>query len=133
MPVGKGFLGYYDGAAFGIPVSARNKEAALLFLQSVTRKAGAGEFAAMTGSIIRHSTFDAPQVKEMDRKMDGYYTLLQESGSLFAGAPAFPMHLVLNEIQLKRIARAVAGEITAEDVCDLMAAEIDDTLEELGY
>lgn len=99
----------------------------------MTRKEWAGEFAAMTGSIIRNSTFDSPQVKEMDRKMDGYFTLLKESGSLFAGAPAFPMHLVLNEIQLKWIARAVAGEITAEEACDLMAAEIDTTLEELGY
>ena len=35
----------------------------------MTRKEWAGEFAAMTGSIIRNSTFDSPQVKEMDRKI----------------------------------------------------------------
>ena len=32
---GKGYIGYYDGGAFGIPVSSKNKEAALLFLQYI--------------------------------------------------------------------------------------------------
>ena len=30
---GKGYIGYYDGGAFGIPSPSKNKEAALLFLQ----------------------------------------------------------------------------------------------------
>ena len=32
---GKGYIGYYDGGAFGIPVTSKNKEAALLFLQYI--------------------------------------------------------------------------------------------------
>ena len=32
---GKGYIGYYDGGAFGIPHSSKNKEAALLFLQYI--------------------------------------------------------------------------------------------------
>ena len=32
---GKGYIGYYDGGAFGIPVTSKNKEAALLFLQFI--------------------------------------------------------------------------------------------------
>jgi len=34
---GNGYMGYYDGAALGFPVSAWNKEAALLFLQIAAR------------------------------------------------------------------------------------------------
>ena len=30
---GTGYIGYYDGGAFGIPHSSKNKEAALLFLR----------------------------------------------------------------------------------------------------
>ena len=32
---GKGYIGYYDGGAFGIPASSKNKEAALLFLEYI--------------------------------------------------------------------------------------------------
>ena len=31
----KGYIGYYDGGAFGLPVTSKNKEAALLFLQYI--------------------------------------------------------------------------------------------------
>lgn len=130
---GKGDLGYYDGAAFGIPVSSGNKEAALLFLQFVTRKEWAPEFAARAGRVVRKSSFASERVKEMDQTVNGYYTLLKESGALFAGAPEFPVHLALNEIQRKWITQAVAGEITTEEACDNMAREIDETLDALGY
>ncbi len=130
---GKEYIGYYDGAAFGIPVSSRNKEAALLFLQFVTRKEWGPEFAAKAGRVVRQSTFDSPLIQELDQKIDGYYTLLQEAEQLFAGAPEFPMHLLLRKIQLKWIAKAVAGEMTAEEACNTMAEDIDDTLEALGY
>src|SRR5262245_47906624 len=32
---GKGYIGYYDGGAFGIPFSSKNQQAALLFLQYI--------------------------------------------------------------------------------------------------
>ena len=130
---GKGYLGYYDGGALGIPVSAKNKEAALLFLQFVTRKEWAPEFASIAARIVRKSTFENEKIKALDPEVGGYYSLLRDSGDLFAGAPAFPMHPVLNEIQMKWIAKAVAGEVTAADACDEMAKEIDSKLEELGY
>lgn len=130
---GKGYIGYYDGGAFGIPVSAKNKEAALLFLQFVTRKEWAGEFASLGSRVVQTSTFDDPKIKELDPKVSGYYSLFKEYGHLFAGAPAFPMHPVLNEIQMNWIVKAVAGEVTAAEACDGMAKEIDAKLAELGY
>jgi len=54
---GKGYIGYYDGGALGIPTSSRNKEAALLFIQWVTRKEVQGEFAKAAARIVRKSTF----------------------------------------------------------------------------
>ena len=35
VEAGKGYIGYYDGGAFGLPVTSKNKEAALLFLQYI--------------------------------------------------------------------------------------------------
>jgi len=130
---GKGYLGYYDGGAFGIPVSSKNPEAAMLFLQFVARKEWAPEFAVLAARVVRKSTFDSDLIKDMDPKVDGYYTMLKDYGHLFAGAPAFPMHPVLNEIQMKWIVKAVAGEVTAAEACDEMAKEIDSALADLGY
>ena len=133
IKAGKGYIGYYDGGAFGIPVSSKNPEAAMLFLQFVTRKEWAPEFASLAARIVRKSTFESEQIKEMDAKVDGYYTMLKEQGHLFAGAPPFPMHPVLNEIQMNWIVKAVAGEVDAATACDEMAKEIDAKLVELGY
>jgi multiple sugar transport system substrate-binding protein len=133
IQAGKGYIGYYDGGALGIPVSAKNKEAALLFLQFVARKEWAPEFAAIASRVVRKSTFDSAKIKELDPKVGGYYSLFKEYGPLFAGAPPFPMHPVLNEIQMNWIVKAVAGEVDAATACDEMAKEIDAKLAELGY
>jgi multiple sugar transport system substrate-binding protein len=133
VKAGKGYIGYYDGGALGIPISAKNKEAALLFLQFTTRKEWAPEFAAIASRVVRKSTFDSARIKELDPKVSGYYSLFKEYGPLFAGAPAFPMHPVLNEIQMNWIVKAVAGEVDAATACDEMAKEIDAKLAELGY
>ncbi len=133
VKAGKGYIGYYDGGAFGIPVSSKNPNAAMLFLQFVARKEWAPEFAVLAARIVRKSTFDSEKIKEMDPKVDGYYTLLKDYGYLFAGAPAFPMHPVLNEVQMKWIVKAVAGEASAEEAVNEMAKEIDATLADLGY
>jgi multiple sugar transport system substrate-binding protein len=133
IKAGKGYIGYYDGGALGVPVSSKNKEAGFLFAQFVTRPEWAAEFASLAARIVQKSTFDDPKIKELDPKVGGYYSLFKEYGSLFAGAPPFPMHPVLNDIQMKWIVKAVAGEITAAQACDEMAKEIDATLVELGY
>ncbi|MDI3531484.1 MAG: multiple sugar transport system substrate-binding protein [Candidatus Atribacteria bacterium] len=130
---GKGYIGYYDGGALGIPHSAKNKEAAWLFIQWCARKEWQAEFAKLTTRVVRKSTFDDPLIKELDPKMGGYFTLLKEQGHLFAGAPPLPMHRPLNEIYLKWISKAVAGEISPEEALDNLAQEVDQLMEELGY
>jgi len=130
---GKGYLGYYDGGALSIPYSSKKKEAAFLFLQWVSRKDFQGDFAAKTARVVRKSTFDDPKLKEVDPKIDYYFTKMREWGKLFAGAPPFPFHSVVREAMFPFIVKAIAGEISPEEALDKAAAEVDKTLEELGY
>jgi multiple sugar transport system substrate-binding protein len=83
---GKGYIGYYDGGAFGLPITSKNKEAAAV--PAVHRP----EFVQPTGRRRtphhQQATYDDPKVKAMDaKKLGGYYTMLKEQGKLFAGAP----------------------------------------------
>ena len=130
---GKGYIGYYDGGALGIPHSSKNKEAAWLFAQWVARKEWQGEFAKLGTRVVRKSTFDDPIVKDLDPKMGNYFTFLKDEGPLFRGAPPLPMHRPLNELYLKWVAKAVAGEVSPEDALDNLAKEVDALMEELGY
>jgi len=130
---GKGYIGYYDGGALGIPHSSKNKEAAWLFAQWVARKEWQGEFAKLGTRVVRKSTFDDPIVKELDPNMGNYFTFLKDEGPLFRGAPDLPMHRPLNDLYLKWVAKAVAGEVSPEDALDNLAKEVDALMEELGY
>ncbi len=130
---GKGYIGYYDGGALGIPHSSKNKEAAWLFLQWVSRKDFQGDFAAAAARIVRKSTFDDPKVKELDPKVDGYFTLMKEKGYLFAGAPPFPFHAQIREVILPYVLKAISGEMTPEDALDAAAQDVDAELIQLGY
>ena len=87
----EGYIGYYDGGAFGIPHSSKNKEAALLWLQYIGQPSVQPEWAVKGARIVQTATFDDPAVKAQDAKVDGYYTLMEEKGPLFAGAPAVPV------------------------------------------
>ena len=130
---GKGYIGYYDGGAFGIPHSSRHKEAALLFLQWISRKDFQGDFAAATARIVRESTFNDPKVKEIDPKIDYYFTKMKKYGKFFSGAPPFPFHSVVVETVYPYIVKAIAGEMTPEEALDKVAEAVDKVLAELGY
>ena len=66
---GKGYIGYYDGGAFGIPFSSKNQEAALLFLQYIGQNEGAGRIGRLRHPrITNQATYDDPKVKDMDAK-----------------------------------------------------------------
>ena len=130
---GLGYIGYYDGGAFGIPVSSRKKEAAWLFIQFATRKEWGPEFAGLSGAVCRKSTFASSKIKALNEKMGGYFDMLRDRGFLFAGAPPLPMHRPLNELYLKWISRAVAGEVDPGEALDALAKEVDNLLIELGY
>ncbi len=130
---GTGYIGYYDGGAFGLPHSSKNKEAALLFLQYIAQKEVQPGWALAAPRITHTATFDDPAVLENDAKVDGYYTLLKEQGKLFGGAPAFPFHSAVRETIDPFIHRALAGELTPAEALDQAAVAVDAKLVELGY
>ena len=129
----EGYIGYYDGGAFGIPHSSKNKEAALLWLQYIGQASVQPDWAVKGARIVQTATFDDPAVKAQDAKVDGYYTLMEEKGPLFAGAPPFPFHAQLREAVAPYIYEAITGQITPDEALDKGAAAADAELTQLGY
>jgi len=130
---GKGYIGYYDGASYSIPYCSKNKEAAWLFIQWVTRKGWDLEYTRLASRVVRKSTLESPEIKDMDIAQGGYFTAFKEYESLFSGAAPLPMHLVIIDIYMNWISKAVAGEATPEEALDGLAKEIDEAMVKLGY
>jgi multiple sugar transport system substrate-binding protein len=131
--VGKGYIGYYDGAAFGIPYSSRNQAATLLWLQYLGRPAIQPEWATSSSRVVHLSTFDDPLVQAQDKRLDGYYTLMKKQGYLFAGAPPFPFHTAIRDTISIFIHQAITGELTPAEALDQAAVVVDKELARLGY
>lgn len=131
--VGVGYLGYYDGAAFGIPVDSQNREAALIWLQYLAQPTIQPEWAAQSGRVVHLSTFDDPLVRTQDRRLNGYYTLMRKQGSLFSGAPPFPFHVPVRDVIAPFIHAAIAKELTPQQALDAAAQAVDTELIRLGY
>jgi multiple sugar transport system substrate-binding protein len=130
---GEGYIGYYDGGAFGIPASSKNKEAALLWLQFIGQPSVQADWAVASSRVTHKATFDDPKVQEQDKKVDGYYTLLKNEGYLFAGAPPFPFHAQIREVMAPFVYKAITGELKPADALDQMAKAVDAELVKLGY
>ena len=130
---GEGYIGYYDGGAFGIPHSSKNKEATLLWLQYIGQPSVQADWAVAGARIVQAATYDDPKVQEQDAKVDGYYTLMREKGPLFAGAPPYPFHGQVREAVAPFIYEAIVGNITPEDALDQAAAAAEAELQQLGY
>ena len=130
---GKGYIGYYDGGAFGLPVTSKNKEAALLFLQYIGQDSVQGDWAVAAPRITNTATYDDPKVIEMDKKLNGYYTMLKNDGKLFAGAPPYPFHAQVREATAPIFFKILLGEVSADDGLDQMAAAAEAELKNLGY
>ncbi len=131
--LGQGYLGYYDGGAFGISNSSRNKEAALLWLQYLGQPNIQPEWAATSSRVVHLSTFDHTLVQNQDKKLNGYYTLMKEQGRLFAGAPPFPFHIEIRDIISPYIHQAITGELTPDQALDQAAVAVEKKLVDLGY
>ncbi len=130
---GMGYIGYYDGGAFGIPHSSRNKEAALLWLQFIGQPSVQAEWAVAGSRIVHAATYTDPLVIEQDARVDGYYSLMRESGPLFAGAPPYPFHGQVREVVAPFIYNAIIGEMEPGDALDQAAAAAEAELQRLGY
>jgi len=130
---GKGYIGYYDGGAFGIPHSSKNKDASLLFLEYIAQPSVQADWAVAGSRITHQATYDDPKVVAQDAKTDGYYTLMKNDGRLFAGAPPYPFHAQVREATAPFFYQAITGELSASDALDQMAATAEKELTKLGY
>jgi len=130
---GKGYIGYYDGGAFGIPHSSKNKDAALLFLEYIAQPSVQADWAVAGSRITHQATYDDPKVVAQDAKTDGYYTLMKNDGRLFAGAPPYPFHAQVREATAPFFYQAITGELSASDALDQMADAAEKELTKLGY
>ncbi len=130
---GEGYIGYYDGGAFGVPHSSQNKEATLLWLQFIGQESVQPEWAIAGSRIVMDSTYDDALVQEVDAKTDNYFTKMKEDGPLFAGAPPIPFHPSLRGAVEPFIWQTIAGEMTAEEALDAACVAAEETMMQLGY
>lgn len=130
---GEGYVGYYDGGAFGVPVTSGKKDAALLFLEFISLPEVQEDWALAGSRITLKSTYDAPKVKEMDEELGGYYTMLRDQGYLFKGAPEYPFHAQVREATAPIFYEILTGDLSPEDGLDQMAAKTEEVLTSLGY
>jgi multiple sugar transport system substrate-binding protein len=130
---GDGYIGYYDGGAFGIPVTSKNQEAALLFLQYIGQNSVQPDWAVAAPRITNTATYDDEKVAAMDASLGGYYTMLRDQGKLFAGAPPFPFHAQVREATAPIFYQILTGEVGPDEGLDQMAAAAEAELTNLGY
>ena len=69
----------------------------------------------------------------MDPKVDGYFTLMEEKGDLFAGAPPYPFHAQVREVIAPHIYEAIVGNVTPAQALDEASAAAEAELKQLGY
>jgi multiple sugar transport system substrate-binding protein len=130
---GTGYIGYYDGGAYGIPVGSKNKECALLWLQYYAQEKFQADWAVAGSRITETATYDDPKVKDVDVKTNGYFTLMKDQGYLFRGAPPFPFHNTVRAAIEPTFWKSLTGELTPEAALDQMCAIAETELAKLGY
>jgi len=130
---GDGYIGYYDGGAFGLPATSKNQEAAALFLQYIGQNEVQPDWAVAAPRVTNTATYDDPKVQAMNEELGGYYDILRDEGYLFAGAPAYPFHAQLREATAPIFYQILLGELSASDGLDQMAAAAEAELTNLGY
>jgi multiple sugar transport system substrate-binding protein len=130
---GEGYIGYYDGGAFGVPHSSKNKEAAILWLEYIGQASVQADWAVAGSRVVHQATYDDPKVQAVDEMADGYFDLMRDKGYLFKGAPEYPFHAQVREVVAPFIYEAIVGTMTPEDALDAAAAAADAELIKLGY
>jgi len=129
----KAYVNYYDGGAFSIPYSSRNKEAAFLFVQYMTRKEASRVTAIKAFAPTRKSVIEELLPSDLNKKT-GYFTLIKEYDWMYGPAPPFREHkLLIERFYDKWIHKIVAKEVGVKEGLDALAKEIDEMLEALGY
>ena len=130
---GNGYIGYFDGGAYGIPHSSKNIEATMLWLQYVALNDHQADWAIAGGRITHKDTYADPKVLAVDEQADGYFSLMRDTGFLYAGAPPFPFHGAGRSAIDPFIYSALAGEMTPEEALDGACKALDQVMSDLGY
>ena len=130
---GKGYIGYYDGGAFGLPMTSKHKEASMLFLQYIGQDEVQADWAVAAPRVTNVLTYDNPKVKKVDAELGGYYSMLKDKGYLFSGAPAYPFHAQVREATAPIFYKILTGDLSVSDGLGKMAAAAEVELETLGY
>jgi multiple sugar transport system substrate-binding protein len=130
---GKGYIGYYDGGAYGIPASSKNKEASFLWLIYTSEPGVQADWAVKGARVTLKATLNDPAVTAMDKQMGAYFTFFKKYDSLFAGAPEFPFHASVREVIAPFIYKSIAGEMKPGDALDQAAEAVDKELVREGY
>lgn len=130
---GEGYVGYYDGGAFGIPVTSKNQDAAMLFLEFIAQNDVQPDWAVAGSRITNTATYDDPKVQELDKKLNGYFTMLKDEGKLYAGAPPYPFHAQVREAVAPIFYDILTGKIDPDTGLDQMAKKTEEELTTLGY
>ena len=130
---GNGYIGYYDGGAFGMPHSSKNKEATALFLQYIGQNEVKPDWAVAAPRVTNKATYDDPKVVAMNEKLNGYYDMIKDKGYLFAGAPAYPFHAQVREATAPTFYQILLGNLSVSDGLDQMADAAEAELMSLGY
>lgn len=130
---GEGYIGYYDGGAFGMPSTSKNQKAAMLFLQYIGQNEVQPDWAVAAPRVTNKETYSDPKVIAMNEELGGYYDMLQNKGYLFAGAPAYPFHAQVREATAPTFYEILIGTIGVSEGLDQMAAEAEAELTNLGY
>ena len=130
---GNGYIGYYDGGAFGMPHSSKNKEATALFLQYIGQNEVQPDWAVAAPRVTNKATYDDPKVVAMNEKLNGYYDMIKDKGYLFAGAPAYTFHAQVREATAPTFYQILLGNLSVSDGLDQMADAAEAELTSLGY
>ena len=131
---GKGYIGYYDGGAFGLPVTSKNKEASLLFLEYIGAERGAGRLGRgrRRASPTKRPT-TIPRWWRWTRSSAATSRCCKKDGHLFAGAPPYPFHAQVREATAPIFYKILTGDIPPDEGLDQMAAKAEEELTNLGY
>lgn len=130
---GEGYIGYFDGGAFAMPVGSENQEAALLWLQYIGQPSVQADWAVAGARVVHDATYDDPAVQAQDEATQGYYTLMRDEGRLFRGAPEFPFHAQVRDVVAPFIWDAILGNISAEEALNGAADAANEELVSLGF
>ncbi|MFV0382568.1 ABC transporter substrate-binding protein [Paracoccus sp. (in: a-proteobacteria)] len=130
---GEGYIGYYDGGAFGLPVTSKNQDAALLFLEFLAEEDVQPEWTLAGSRVTTTATYDNPEVQALNDKLGNYFGMLRDDGKLFGGAPAYPFHAQIREAVAPIFYEILTGTIDPDAGLDQMAAKAEQELTDLGY